>query len=75
MNMPKKSQKDIMPDDSVSEITDLEEEEILAKYYRNKDGHGIFNKKPKEKNEEEEPEDQNEEHKCKSKKKETEEER
>jgi len=23
-----------MPDDSVSDITDLEEEEILAKYYR-----------------------------------------
>ena len=25
-----------MPDDSVSDITDLEEEEILAKYYRKK---------------------------------------
>lgn len=26
----------LMPDDSVSEITDIEEEEILTKYYRNK---------------------------------------
>ena len=33
-NKPKKQEKKIMPDDSVSEITDLEEEEILAKYYR-----------------------------------------
>ncbi len=31
----KKAQKDL-PDDSVSEITDLGNEEILAKYYKNK---------------------------------------
>ena len=38
-----------MPDDSVSEITDLEEEDILAKYYRGKEKHdsGIFAKKSK----------------------------
>jgi len=30
-----KKQRDL-PDDSVSEITDLDEEEILARYYRDK---------------------------------------
>ena len=33
-NKQKKQEKKIMPDDSMSDITDLEEEEILAKYYR-----------------------------------------
>ena len=73
---PKKSKKDFIPDDSVSEITDLEEEEILAKYYRGKADDDIYKKPVDEKDPEELEIDAHlNQHKCKNKKKETEEER
>ena len=73
---PKKSKKDFIPEDSVSEITDLEEDEILAKYYRGKADDDIY-KRPVVENDPDELEIDAHlnQHKCKNKKKETEEER